>query len=153
MPDAKNNLLDVVIDAMVPGGGGRPLSQAQLRQIALTLIGIEQKGATPRRGRPPREELHRVMVLSFLTCRRVDPDMKIDALYFSVAAAWGTTPAFVKKIMTARELGPLRHKGTADIEQWGLEPAKATVRATLQAHRKGRSLAARGTKKRRNSVP
>lgn len=151
MSDAKNNLLDVVIDAMVPGG--RPLSQAQLRRIALILIGIEQKAATPRRGRPPREELRRAIVLSFLTCRRVRPDMKIDALHLSVANAWGATPGTVKKIMTAREFGPLRHKVAADIKQWGLDQAKATVCATLQAHRKGRSLAARGTEMRRISVP
>lgn len=151
MPDAKNNLLDAVIDAMVPGG--RPLSQAQLRQIALTLIGIEQKAAIPRRGRPPHEALRWAIVLSFLTCRLARPDMKIDALYFSVAAAWGSSPGTVKKIMTAREFGPLRSKVAADIKQWGLDQAKATVCATLQAHRQGRSLAARGTEMRRVSVP
>jgi hypothetical protein len=137
--DPKRTALDLVIDAMLPGA--RPLGQQALEQIAMSLIAAER----PRRprGRPQSEGLRWAIVFSLLTCRRARPAFKVEALYVSVARAWGTTPGNVKKIMTARAFAPMRRRVVAQIDEYGIDQAKVIVVAALQAYRK-----AVGTEKR-----
>ncbi len=139
MSDPKRTALDWVIDAMLPGA--RPLGQQELKRIAMSLIAAER----PRRprGRPQSEGLRWPIVFSFITCRRARPAFKVEALYVSVARAWGTTPGNVKKIMTARAGAPMRRRVVAQIDEYGIDQAKAIVVAALQAYRK-----AAGTEKR-----
>ena len=137
--DPKRTALDLVIDAMLPGA--RPLGQQELKRIAMSLMAAERPSRG--RGRPQSEGLRWPIVFSFITCRRARPAFKVEALYVSVARAWGTTPGNVKKIMYARASGPLRRRVVAQIDEYGIDQAKVIVGAALQAYRK-----AHGTEKR-----
>ncbi len=147
-----DNLLKAVIDAQIDPA--QRLTQHQLKSIALILVGIqagsdvrESLGVSPRkrpRGRPQKDGVLRFIVLSFLICRRVQPDTKLDALYLAVARAWSTSEAYVKKVMTARQYAGLRQNAARDFETWGMDTAKATVTKILQVYRRG---SAAGTKK------
>ncbi len=134
MSDPKRTALDLVIDAMLPGA--RPLGQQELKRIAMSLMAAERPSRG--RGRPQSEGLRWAIVFSFLTCRRARPAFKVEALYVSVARAWGTTPGNVKKIMTARAFAPMRRRVVAQIDEYGIDQAKVIVGAALQAYRKGR---------------